>query len=120
MLGRELHLVFFYAYYLLSCAEWDGRCAAQDLVPFWRLGCVRRILPSAAGSQDDFLSDPGFGGGATHPGYNAVAVCEDRDLERGRGVEVLAEEEVTVVERCGLDFNYEVFWTWAWSWDVAN
>jgi hypothetical protein len=120
MFRRELHLVFFHGNYFLCCAQWDGRCATQDLVPFGRFGAGGRILPSTTGGKDYSLSDPGFRGGAANAGYNPITVSEDGNFERRGGVEVLAEEEVAMVEGCSLDFDYEVIWIWIWGGDVTD
>lgn len=52
------------------------------------------------------FAEPVFGGLGAERCYGAVAVCEEGGGEGGGGVEVLAEEEVAVVEGGGVQ-GYE-------------
>ena len=66
------------------------------------------------------FAEPVFGGLGAERCYGAVAVCEEGGGEGGGGVEVLAEEEVAVVEGCGLDGDDEVVRARSRSWDILE
>ncbi len=109
MLGRFLELGGGDADELLQRAERVEFCAAQDGVRAGGaggrvgFGAVGRGGPARAGVQDDAFVQPGGGGGRGAGGDDgAAAVGEEGHVEGGAGVEVLADEEVAVVERGGV------------------
>ena len=85
-----------------QCACRVGLCAAQNRVAggcFRAVGCV---FPARARVEDDALVEPSLcGGGGAGRCDGADAVGKERDAEGCAGVEVLADEEVAVVEGCG-------------------
>ena len=79
-----------------------GLCAAQNCVASGCFGAVRGVFPARAGVEDDALVEPFLcGGGGAGRCDGADAVGEERDAEGRAGVEVLADEEVAVVEGRG-------------------
>jgi hypothetical protein len=112
-----LNFVFIHAYDILGRAEQAGFRAAEDGVASGGFGAIGGVLPAAAGHQDYRLSEPGFGGRGADCGHDAVAVCEEGHFEGGAGVEVLAEEEVAVIESGGVNIDYEVVGARSWRWN---
>lgn len=86
--------------HVLQRASGVGLGAAHDGISLGVLWPFGVILPARAGVQDDALVEPCLGcwGGAGRC-HDADAVCEERDAKGSAGVEVLADEEVAVVER---------------------
>jgi hypothetical protein len=101
-----LDFILINDHHLRRCADWECRCTPKDCVSFWRLRTIGRIFPAPARCEYDFLSDPGFRNRGADGCYDAVAVCEEGGFEAGGGVQVLAEEEVAVIEGGGVDGDY--------------
>jgi hypothetical protein len=74
-------------------------------------GALETVFPACTGVQQDALIEPVFGGGGvTGGGYEADAVCEEGDAEGCAWVEVLAYEEVAVVQGCGCEGYNGLSW----------
>lgn len=76
--------------------------ATEDGVALGVLGAVEAVFPPRARVEHDALVEPGFGGrGPARRGDDADAVGEEGHAEGCAGVQVLADEEVAVVEGGG-------------------
>lgn len=63
-------------------------------------GSFDAVFPARAGVEDDALVEPGVGGGrGAGRGDNPDAVGKKRNAKSSARVEVLADEEITVVQR---------------------
>lgn len=121
MLWRLLDLARVDADILLQRAERVQFRAAEDRVAGRGLGPVGRGGPSRAGVQDDALVEPvGGGGGGAGGSDDAAAVGEEGDGEGRPGVEVLADEEVAVVEGGGGEADEELVGLWGGVGDFGD
>jgi len=118
MLRRKLNLILGDTNDLLQRPQLARLRPAQNLIPRLVFGPRRVIFPAPARRQDDLLPKPGFRGGGAERGDDAEAVCEEGDSEGRGGVEVLAQEEVAVVEGGGVEGYEEVVWAWRGGWDI--
>jgi hypothetical protein len=81
-------------------------CAAHDGVSLRVLGAVRAVFPAGARVEEDALAFPFLGGGGGPcGGDDADAVGEEGHAEGGARVEMLADEEVAVIEGGGEGYD---------------
>jgi hypothetical protein len=102
VLGTQFQLACVQRDDVSECACGIRLGAAHDGIALWVFRPLERIGPADAWVQDDALVEPGgCGGRGARGSYDTDAVGKERDAEGCARVQVLADEEVAVVEGGG-------------------